>query len=285
MMEEALRRARERVAKPIVTKTYTVQAKTKLGLAVATSYESQRQVMVSVKEERTSAMRDALIFENWREARDHARKVLAVEDLMDSGHGRSDAARDAIREMNDIFRIAACLHDRLDNVLPIIRLQWAERLSQFDAVTPLRVLASLPRWDDIEYLDRVEMQTFVDWLFGRVDEKIPAAYSLINTLVRVCILLASHSPVNQIIAGVVLQPAPLRFGGLVLINVDHTRVFRGMAVQFKDAAGVMAQAVVDDLAVGKASVRITKTYKEEIVLSAGSPVEFISSKYTAQIMQ
>ena len=62
-----------------------------------------------------------------------------------------------------------CLHAEFSGVLPSIRLDWAETLSQFDESPSLRRLGSLARWGEIPYIDRYRMQAFADWLFSRIN--------------------------------------------------------------------------------------------------------------------
>ncbi len=59
---------------------------------------------------------------------------------------------------------------------------------------------------------------------------VPDAVALVNDLVRVCILLASHAPVNQVIAGALHEPATIRPGGLLKLAIDPAYVRVGMPV-------------------------------------------------------
>ena len=108
---------------------------------------------------------------NWRGARDQAQAVVSLGDLIDGEHGRGEVARRAAEAYDQMARVTACLHAEFSAVLPSIRLEWAERLSQFDAAPRLRDLSVLPRWPQVEYIDRRKMQAFVDWLFDQVDAR------------------------------------------------------------------------------------------------------------------
>jgi len=94
------------------------------------------------------------------------------------------------------------------------------RLSQFDAPANLRNLSTLPRWGEVEALARRSMQTLVDWLYGRVDARNTQAVGLMHDLVRMCLLLASHAPVNQIIAGHVEKPTTVKPGSRVPLVIS-----------------------------------------------------------------
>jgi hypothetical protein len=135
-------------------------------------------------------------------------------------------------------------------------------------------LASLPNWGAVPVLERKEMQAIVDWLFGRVNANQPAAVAHINDLVRVCILLASHAPVADIIAGDVIKPTPVTPGNRIPLTADLTRVRAGMHVLMYQDNQPVARGVVEDLADGVATARVLKATSTGITLSAGAKVHF-----------
>ena len=69
----------------------------------------------------------------WQGARAEAEKIVSLGDLIDGEHGSGFVASQAAAAFENISRIAACLHEAFSGVLPSVRLDWAERLSQFDA--------------------------------------------------------------------------------------------------------------------------------------------------------
>jgi hypothetical protein len=178
-----------------------------------------------------------------------------------------------------ISRVAACLYGRFGKVAPQVRLAWAEQLSQYDDPVNLRNLASLPRWDAIEYLDRRELQGLADWLFERVDATEPQAVALMSDLVRLCILLASHAPVNDIVAGHVHQAVVVQPGARVELAADVTKVRVGMQVLlYAESAGgpeVVARGVVEDLGDGKAAARVVQAARPTVNLSVNARVQFL----------
>lgn len=196
--------------------------------------------------------------QSWRRARDPAAEVVSLGDLISGGHGSSSVSQAAARELAQIGQIATCLYAAFGGLLPVIRLAWAEILSQYDAPADLRDLANLPRWGQIDYLDRRELQGLADWLYGRIDTAQPAALALMHDLVRVCILLASHAPVNRILAGRVQRDVVARPGGRIELSaVDLTQVTVGMQVALFEQDRVVARAVVEDMAAGQVSARVT----------------------------
>lgn len=220
--------------------------------------------------------------QNWKVIRERASATVSLASLIEAGHGRSDVAAQAARELNDITHIAACLYQMFSEVLPSIRLEWAERLSQYDAPVNLRNLSSLPRWgerkdgkDVIPFLDRRQMQALTDWLYGRVDPLQAEAVSSINDLVRICILLASHAPVNQIISGHVPKPTTVTKGGRVeLAAADFTKVRVGMHVLMYVGSNVVARGVVDDLSSSHVTAQVVHTATPIVSLAEEARVEF-----------
>ena len=103
----------------------------------------------------------------WSEAHRVTREVVSIGDLIDGS--RADLARAAAAELAGVGSVAACLAEKFAEVLPEVRLDWALRFSQFDEGVDLRSLAILPRWQEVDFLDRHDLQSFADWLFAQVD--------------------------------------------------------------------------------------------------------------------
>ena len=105
-------------------------------------------------------------------------------------------------------------------------------------------------------LERKEMQAIVDWLFSRIQRDQPDAVSHMNDLVRVAILLASHAPVSDIIAGDVIRDTTVKPGSRVDLSADLSRVRLGMHVLVYQQNTPVARAVVEDLSAGVATARM-----------------------------
>lgn len=245
-----------------------------LGQAISKAFTAQQQVVMQCRA--TTAQLDLEIFagKSWKRTRDQVKEAISMGDLVDAGHGRSDVAQGATRELDNIAHVAACLYSMFGEVVPSIRLDWAERLSQYDAPVNLRNLSSLPGWGEIEYLDRRQIQTLVDWLYQRVDVRWPEAVSMMSDLVRICILLASHAPVNRIIAGHVQEATTAKEGAQVKVAIDPARVRVGMPVLMYAGSKVVAQGVVEDISAGQAAARVVKAMTETVHLEQGACVQF-----------
>ena len=208
-------------------------------------------------------------------------QAISVVDLLGAAAAeRSELSRRAAEEFERIEAVASCLHARLSEVRAAIRLQWAEAFSQFDAARgalDLGDLALLPRFGELPREMREDIQDLAGWLRRRVDADEPRAVALMADLVRVCVLAASHSPAGEIVTGRIVRPLPLNPGlRLEVRPLLPERVRLGMQVQFFDAQQVSARAVVEDLAGGVASVRITQTSVANVATSLATTVRFLT---------
>lgn len=198
----------------------------------------------------------ALATLSWVDLRQQAEKQLTLGHLIAAGP--APLAKAAAEELDNLFVVATCLHENFSTVPGLIRLDWAQRFGQFDDVSvDFRDLSRLPAWSKIDFSLRREMQLHADWIFGRIDQKEPDAVDLINDLIRVALLLASHAPVDQLIVGHPIEsevtPRP---GGLIKLAVDPLRIRLGMDVFFKVSETQSLRATVEDISTGHASVRV-----------------------------
>jgi hypothetical protein len=238
---------------------------------------AQRQTLVAQRTELAQLDLTVVARQTWKGAADVAGKVLALGDLVEAPHFRADVARLSARELEDILRVATGLWAGFATVLPALRLDWVERLSQFDSPFDLRRLSNLPRWGEIDVQERRTLQALVDWLFQRIDGGEPQAVAAINDLVRVCLLLASHAPVDRIVAGRVAEATPIRPGVAVPLVVDVTRVSIGMHVVLFSQEKSVARGVVEDLGNGRATARVLTTLQEGTTLDKDARAEFASA--------
>jgi hypothetical protein len=276
LLQQTLGSAKQRAMLPVrVLAESPAGDGTRLGTAVAGVYLAQRQMLANQRLQAARFDLAEVAGASWTRVRDRAREVLSLGDLVEGGHGRTDVSGRAAGELEQIAKVAACLYQGFGEVLPTIRLEWAERLSQYDVPANLRNLASLPRWGDIEILDRRMLQGLADWLFGKVNPRQPDAVAMINDLVRLCLLLASHAPVDRIIAGRVRRDTPLWKGGRIELAVDLARVRVGMLVHLYTGPDVVARGVVEDLSSGVAAARVLDAMQPGVSLAAGARAEFV----------
>ena len=216
----------------------------------------------------------------WQGLRERAEPLISFGDLIDGDHGRGEVARRAAEAYGEIARVAGCLHAEFSGVAASIRLDWAELMSEFDRAPNLRNAANLPRWSEIDSTDRRQIQAYIDWLNAQVDGKLPNAVALINDLVRICLLLASHAPVGRIVAGRLPRPQTgVRPGSRIpLVALEATAPLRvGMHALLYRADQLIARAVVEDVGSGEASARLIHTATAQVDLGTDVRVHFASA--------
>ncbi len=274
-------RARRHI--PLQTPAANAAAKTynpkEFGLAVnklVYTHQQQRQQFYQAKSAIDVQQLSAL---TWLSLKQKARDELSLADLIETGRGRSALAGRATAVLENIEDIAVCLYNRCNELTPAVRLQWANKISIFDAALNLQHLERLPAWDQIEVFMRRDLQNMVDWLFQQVDTKVPQAVALINDLVRVCILLASHAPVSTLIRGHVPAPAKGRSGDVIDLVVDKGSIKIGMIATVFSQDKVTAQGRVEDISQGAARIKVTHIPAKtgEFTVDQGAQVKFFKS--------
>ena len=193
----------------------------------------------------------------WDERRRRAEQELSLNDLIESG-GRPDLARRASAELEQIERVATCLFQRFGEAPAATRLGWSQVLSAFDEAQDLSRLDRLPGWRELDFALARELASLVIWLFGRVDPKTAEARVLMSDVVRVCLLLASHAPVDEIVAGHLESDAAGKVGDLIDLAIDRGKPRIGMRVAVYRDDRVLLQGVVQDLAGGAARVKVVQ---------------------------
>jgi hypothetical protein len=199
----------------------------------------------------------------------------SLGDLAAGEHNRPELARRAAAELEDVARVAACLHAAFGEAAPAIRLGWAELLSGFDEPAPLATLAGLPDWSELPIELRRRQQGLVDWLFSRIARDIPRAEAAMNELVRICLLMAAHAPLERVIPARLVAPVAVRPGVRLDLALDISVARIGMTALLRDAeARPVGTAVVEDLSEGIARARIVQNFTAStMTLAAGLRVE------------
>lgn len=256
---------------PFLKMDFQVPDKLLQGLG-ATLMQSQQRIVQQRK--KTMAI-DLSAFQRlgWREAVKRVPEVVSLGDLIDGNHGRLGASQRAASEMAMISRVGTCLYVRFSAIPAGIRLDWAERFSQFDSAVNLRNLYSLPRFAELDYIERHNMQRLVDWLYGRIFSKYSDAHDMISDLIRVAILAASHAPVDQLISGYLPEPVTVRPGSFVRVVADLSRVRIGMAVSMVSAGSTLVRGRVADISGGEVTAEVHTTLGESVQLDSGARVQ------------
>lgn len=258
-----------------VTKQMKV-ASSKYGIAVNSLVTSHRDSQLGFVQNKAALNLQVLDQMSWKEVSIKAQDELSLQDLIESGRGKSGLAQNAARELENIQDVAVCLYSRLGDTSPTQRLLWADQLSEFDEPVSLKNLEVLPQWNLVEFDLRRDLQRLCQWLFSRIDNTIPGAVTLMNDLVRVCILLASHAPVSSIINGHLPEPATGKVGDIVRLAIDKGLVRLGMQVGIFNGVTMTVQGIVEDMNADEASIKITRSKEQTYHLDRGAKAQFYS---------
>ncbi|HEY6815476.1 MAG TPA: hypothetical protein VI168_08060 [Croceibacterium sp.] len=187
--------------------------------------------------------------------------IATLSDLSAGKHRYPKLTSMASAEIAGFAEIGGCLHAGFAEVPPVVRLAWAEILSEFDRPADLSNLAGLPRWGELPRQERKNLQALVDYLFSRIDRNNANARDFVNDLVRVAMLLAAHSPVSRMIPARLVQEAPARIGSRLVLTVDTREARKGMVALIRDGKDrLISKAVIDDIGDGQVGARIVSTF-------------------------
>jgi hypothetical protein len=249
----------------------------KYGQTISKVVTAYRQTTFSFVQQRSLLDLQRLDKLSWKEAGVQAQEDLSLADLIEGGRGRSGLAQQATLELAHLEDVAVCLYGRCGSIAPAVRLRWADKISVFDESINLQNLDVLPEWNLLDFEMRRDLQRLTDWLFSRIDPKVPDAAALMNDLVRVCILLASHAPVSSIINGHVPEAATGRVGDIIDLALDKGRVRVGMQVAVFSGLDVAVQGIVEDLSATAARVKVTQSKQATFQIEQGAKARFFSA--------
>jgi hypothetical protein len=244
----------------------------------------QRQITTLTRWRQASERLDTrlLALENLLVARERVRDVVSLGDLAEGEHGNAALAQEAVTWLGTVSRITACLHAGLSTVPAALRLGWAETLSAFDQAPSLRNLSALEGFAGLPYVTRRQLQALTDWLFDQLATPHRDAVELINDLVRVCLLLASHAPVGRLIAGRLARPVRPRPGALIPIKPIQGALLRvGMQATLFRGQRVVARAILQDVGREESQARVIAVESETVELGADVRVQFTPGKGVA----
>lgn len=232
------------------------------------------QQRIQVERRKTQAI-DLAAFQGlgWQESLVRVPEVVSLGDVIDGSHGRLGASQRAALELSRITEVITCLYLRFSEVPAGIRLDWAEQLSQYDSPVSLRNLYGLPRFDEIDYMDRHAMQQLADWLFGRMLSSSSEAQAMISDLIRVALLCASHAPANRLIAGYLPAAVTVIPGLRLPVVVDLSRVRVGMAVSLGKAGTTLVRGRVVDISAGQVVAEVHTVVGDSVQLEANTKVQ------------
>ena len=208
---------------------------------------------------------------SWRERQRRAQLELSLNDLIESG-AKTQVGRRAHEIIENIERVSTALFQHIQRVNGAVRLAWVQRVSEFDTRTDLRDLSRLPGWPSLPADQRQQIARLAGWLFAQIDNEEAQAVALMGDVVRVSILLASHAPVAEIVAGQVRTPQNAQVGGVVDVDLDRGRPRIGMKVGIYTAGVLSVQGVVRDISGAKARIEVTSARGQMVHIDASAQV-------------
>jgi hypothetical protein len=245
--------------------------------AIANIYSANQQTTRALQTQRAAIQPLQLANQSWTAQVGVLQSIVAVGDLLASTAVHPEVVNATSLSLQQISSVATCLYTRIGQALPVDRLAWAEFLKGSGTSVGLRSLAVLPGWNSQSYIDRQQMQLLVDWLFQQIDATNQTVAALMNDVIAVAILLASHAPVDNIIPGAVALRTKPVVGGPVKLTLPSDRVTHGMYVQLYSAGVLAARAVVSDLDNTGVTATVTDVYQADVALEAND-----IAHYTAQ---
>ncbi|MET1254231.1 hypothetical protein [Aliikangiella maris] len=254
--------------------SYTPQ---KYGLSINKVMQSAYEIRKNTFSQKMHLNEQHLAGFSWKETTEKANDSLSLADLIDAGKATSSVARKAIQGMENLEDVAVCLNYRLAQIEPALRLKWADQISIFDQPVLLGDLSILDGWGGVPFELQRELQGFVDWLFSRVDQTYSDALNLMNDLVRVCILLASHAPVSSIISGHLPKPVKGKIGDMFDLIVNKGRPKVGMKVAIYQGQNMVVQAIVEDIVAQSARVKVLQSTNNDqrFDIDSGAQARFL----------
>ncbi|MDH3661542.1 MAG: hypothetical protein OEU92_16195, partial [Alphaproteobacteria bacterium] len=244
------------------------KAATGVRLALAASY-SQISHVVAVKAARPL---DDLTALSWLNLRERVSKELSIDDLAGAGPAGARLNRRGLRELGQIASVTACFLATLRETPTTIRLQWAETLSVHDDPPDLFDITRAVGWTSLPFEQRRVLEHMHRWLFARIDRTIDEARRAMSEIVRVCLLLASHAPVSEIVEGTPAETKTLAKDETFEVAIGKGAAAIGMVASF--AGGKAGLGVVKDIIGAKALVQVTYAPGGQVAISPSEAVRF-----------
>lgn len=288
VLQEIATAARARAAMQLQLPLHVSSANTEPGVygpVISSIYTSHQQIFRGYQTQRASFQPAQLYTQSWSQQVASLANVIAIADLTATALVHAEVATATSRLIQQVSSVATCLYARASLVLPEDRLAWAEFLLGPGLTGHLQSLSILPKWDTQEYMDRQQMQLVVDWLFQQIDTTNDRAVAFMSDVVRVCILLASHAPVNDVIAGAVMLRTQPTLGGIVSLNLPSVRIASGMFVQLYAKGVLAADAVVSDFDSITVSATVTAVHTPGVYLESNDIAHFTTQQPVAAALR
>jgi hypothetical protein len=255
------------------------------GPTIAQVYQTNQSVIRRYQVERSQFVPATVATLSWQAAADTVSRITTIADLAASSAVHAETVNAVANAQQQIAAVAGCLYARANAALPVDRLAWADFLRGPGLAIDLSSLAVLPQWNTQPYADRQGMQMLVDWLFAQVDGAEPDAVAYISDVVRTCILLASHAPVDDVIAGALAVRTQASVGTVISLPLASPRIVSGMYVQLYAQGNLAAEAVVSDFDDTTVSATVTTVHVPGVTFQPADVVHFTTQAPVAAALR
>ncbi len=216
-----------------------------------------------------------------------AAEVISLADLMATTRG--PLQKQAQQLHNRLEQAAWCMLEKLNELPPSLRLEWAQ-LAEDDRL-PVERVELWPGLDRAERDDFNATRTLAEivaWWFKQLDgDALASARSAMRNMVRATLIHASMGDPAEILQGIVQVP-PRRFIPGELLRLQLNRAPKpGVLLQLLDNnSRVVALLNVDDHDHKGTVARITQlTHDQSVNLQITTQFRVVASKATAQFSQ
>ncbi len=216
-----------------------------------------------------------LVAAPWIEKERVALDRMSLRDLIGAA-GDARMARLALEQSERIARVVSALLATFRMAPPAVRLLWGEALSVFDGSYRVLDATRLPGWSALEIGVRRDILRYVDWLNRQMTPGIKEASALMSDIIRVALLMASHSDVEEIVQARVARTRDVIGGDEIEIDVSKGTPTIGGRVEFRAGRTARpARGRVVDLKGQRARVVMDAGIRERVTLTRSTQVFFM----------
>jgi len=209
-------------------------------------------------------------------------QILSLEDILSGGTG---TLRRTAQKLHDrLEQCVACLLDKLNELAPSIRLQWAQ-LAEDDRLP----VEHVEQWPGLERAEREDFNAtrttaeLIEWWFRQLDVKVSSTgRSAMRNMIRSCLIYAALGDPSEILHGQVhIPPRRFRVGEALRIKLNRN-VIPGTALQLLDQQQrVIGLLNVEDHDEQGTLANVVRVVRNDVTINTGFTV--VANKLTKQI--
>jgi len=198
-----------------------------------------------------------------------AAKVLSLEDLLNNSAG--GRLRKPAQQLNNNIELACyCLLEKLNELLPSVRLVWAQ-LAEDDQLA----IETPEKWPEIEKAEAADFNALrsclelVRWFNRQLNQQADGdSRTALRNLIRACLMLAASDDPSDILEGQLqVAPVTLQPGGMLRLTLNQEAV-PGAILQLLDKdKRTIAKLRLDDQDNEGASATIIKLFESPLEIN------------------